>query len=71
MSRLLEEKGLVCLFFNHIPETKVVDDLYLDCQNEAHRGLLGAKVIGFHTKGLRRRLSRLCRAVSAWLRRRR
>jgi len=50
MSRLLEEKGLVCLFFNHIPETKLVDDLYLDCQNEAHRGLLGAKVIGFHTK---------------------
>lgn len=50
LSRLLEEKGLVCLFFNHIPETNAVDDLYLDCQNEAHRGELGAKVIGFHTK---------------------
>ncbi|MDR3616508.1 MAG: trehalose-6-phosphate synthase [Candidatus Obscuribacterales bacterium] len=49
LSRYLEEAGLVSLFFNHIPETKVVEDLYLDCQNEAHRGLLGAKVIGFHT----------------------
>jgi trehalose 6-phosphate synthase/phosphatase len=46
----LEEMGFVCLFFNHIPETNKVDDLYLDCQSEVHRGLLGAKIIGFHTK---------------------